>query len=549
MAVLEPLGRLVDFLGGVGPVLLSIVLLLVAPFVDRLVVRRKRLGFRVLYNSKIGVGPEGLGDDGDDGGPPQLRRVAELLERMSIVVIRIRNSGSYDIGPDDFDRPLSFTFGGRVVWNARVSDASTGELRRRIRESLRFFPDADEPARDSLVTVRRRLSGRLARWIGPAQGTEAAEPIWHGVRLDGLRLRRGQMAKLVVVLREDGPGNAEITKIVDQSGKLRDAGMIKDEGKARTFTLPRVSLALVVALSALLVLDRLSEPRDAAVACAPGDLRIEGSSVLMPAVRAIAADYTKLCGGEPRVTTVPSGSLSGVRALLEAADPGSFIALSDGRSHAHDRLHGEKLAVVRYSVVVNSGVGLTTLSLADLRKIYDGGYTDWRQLRPGSPPLPIRIIGRGQDSGTRLLVEQQVLRGGENVLSSDECLTKDRNAGAPVIRCERDDNAEIIEKISTIPGAIGYADELSTRQARRSGAITEVTLDGKAFDASTAGRSGYPFWTVEYLYTRRAPAPGSLAAAFLSFVRTHELARVRLAEAEFKPCVTPEGLLDLCDLR
>ncbi|NUP02166.1 MAG: hypothetical protein HOW71_10450 [Nonomuraea sp.] len=556
MAVLEPLGRLVDFLGGVGPVLLSIVLLLVAPFVDRLVVRRKRLGFRVLYNSKIGVGPEGLGDGADpvEAGPPQLRRVAELLERMSIVVIRIRNSGSYDIEPEDFDRPLSFTFGGRVVWNARVSEASTAELRRRLRESLRFFPDADKPARDSLVTVRQRLSGRLARWIGSAQGAEVPEPAWHGVRLDGLRLRRGQMAKLVVVLREDGPGHGEITKVVERAGKLRDAGMIKDEGKTRRLTLPRVSIALVVALSSLLVLDRLSEPRDTSVACAAGELRVEGSSVLMPAIRAIAAEYTELCGGGPRITTVPSGSLSGVRALLESgatapAAPDAFVALSDGKSHYHDRLHGEKLAVVRYSVVVNSGVGLTTLSLADLRKIYDGGYTDWRQLRADAPPLPIRIIGRGQDSGTRQLFEQRVLRGGENVLSSDECLTKDRNRDAPVIRCERDDNAEIIEKISTIPGAIGYADELSTREARRNGAITELTLDGKAFDASTAGGSGYPFWTVEYLYTRRAPAPGSPAAAFLRFVRTHELARVRLAEAEFKPCVTPEGLLDLCDLR
>ncbi|WP_127934299.1 hypothetical protein [Nonomuraea polychroma] len=62
-------------------------------------------------------------------GPSQLRQVARLLDRMSIVVIRIRNSGSYDIDPDDFERPLSFTFGGRLVWKARVSDASTDKLR------------------------------------------------------------------------------------------------------------------------------------------------------------------------------------------------------------------------------------------------------------------------------------------------------------------------------------------------------------------------------------------------------------------------------------
>ncbi|MEU6721388.1 hypothetical protein ABZ897_58945 [Nonomuraea sp. NPDC046802] len=68
MALLELLGQLVDFLGGVGPVLFGIVPLIAAPFVDRLVVRRKRISFRVLYNSKIGIGPEGLSDSSDPAG-------------------------------------------------------------------------------------------------------------------------------------------------------------------------------------------------------------------------------------------------------------------------------------------------------------------------------------------------------------------------------------------------------------------------------------------------------------------------------------------------
>ncbi|MDP4507743.1 PstS family phosphate ABC transporter substrate-binding protein [Nonomuraea turcica] len=555
VAVLELLRRLVEFLGGVGPVLFGIVLLLVAPYVDRLLVRRKRIGFRVLYNSKIGLGPEqhNGGADPAEHGPPQLRQVARLLDRMSMVVIRIRNSGSYDIDPDDFERPLSFTFGGRLVWNARVSDASTGELRERLREGLAFFPDEGTPAKDGLVTVRQRLSDRMARWLGASsqgqpQGQDA-EPAWHGVRLDGLRLKRGEKAKLVVVLREANSGDGDLTKVVGHTGKLKDAGLIMDERENRRVTLPRVTVALVIALSALLVLSQLSTPRNPTVACMPGKLRIVGSTVFIPAMQAVADEYEKACGGDSDIATEPTGSIEGVRRVMEAGANAGLVAVADGKSKDHDRLYAEKLAIVTYHVAVNSGVGLNTLSVDDLRKINDGTYTNWNQLRDDKTSLPIRIISRDQDSGTRQLYEQQVLRTGENVLSSNECLEKDRNPAAPVIRCERQGNPDVIRKISTVPGAIGYADEPALEAARKAGTITALTLDGKAFDASTAVQAGYPFWTVEYVYTKERPAPGSLAAAFLEFARSHALAQVRLSSAGFDPCVTKEGLEEACELR
>ncbi|WP_214324339.1 PstS family phosphate ABC transporter substrate-binding protein [Nonomuraea sediminis] len=545
MAALQLLGELVDFLGGVGPVLFGIILLLVTPFVDRLLVRRKRISFRVLYNSKIGLGPEKY--EPAESDPPQLRRLTTLLERMSIVVIRIRNSGSYDIDDDDFDRPLSFTFGGRVVWNARVSEATTDHLRTRLRNGLRFFTTANRPSPDSLQTVRGRLGERMARWLlgGQAQ-QDNPEPAWHGVRMEDLALKRGQRAKLVVVLREEDPTGEEITKVVEHTGKLRDTGMIKDEGRTRRVTLPRVSGALVIVLTALLVLSQLAQPRDKTVACASGTLRIEGSSVFMDAMRAVAEEYMKACG-DATITTNANGSLGGVRDVATAGS-GDLVALSDGRSRDYANLYAEKLAIVVYYVVVNSGVGVTTLSVKDLQRINSGAVNDWRRIR-GGDPLPIRIVSRGGDSGTRQLYEQRVLGTGENVLSSSECLTRDRNAGVPIIRCERGDNAKVIQQVSTTPGAIGYADAQSLAEARRAGTITALTLDGRAFDASTAVESGYPFWTVEYLYTRAKPQPGSLAADFLAFAHNHPLARGHLTESGFRPCATAEGTLPLCDLR
>src|SRR5215475_4756061 len=191
------------FSSGAGNLILGIVGLLATPFVDRLLIRRKRISFRVLYNSKIGL-DAGLHDDGDSGNStsPQLRSLARLLDQLSIVVIRIRNNGSYDIDPDDFERPLSFTFGRRVVWNARISEADSPQERERIRNGLRFFRnDADPPAsgqhthgstdqgrpaeRDNLRTVRDRLTHRIFRLVrGPPTTTteDISDPTWHGVR-------------------------------------------------------------------------------------------------------------------------------------------------------------------------------------------------------------------------------------------------------------------------------------------------------------------------------------------------------------------------------
>ncbi|MFI0421814.1 substrate-binding domain-containing protein [Spongiactinospora sp. 9N601] len=540
MAVLQRLAELVESLGGVNQVLFGIALLLVAPFVDRLVVRRKRISFRVLYNSKIGLGPESYEPAETD--PPQLRRLTTLLERMSIVVIRIRNSGSYDIDAGDFDRELSFTFGDRVVWNARVSEASTDSLRTQLRNGLRFFTTGRQPSPDSLQTVRGRLGERMARWLlGGQTQHDTAEPTWHGVRMGEMALKRGEHAKLVVVLRETGPVGGEITKIVKHAGRLKDTGMIKDEGHTRRITLPRVSGALVIVLSVLLVLSQLAEPPDRTVACASGTLIVEGSSVFMKVIESAGDAYTRICG-DAKIETNANGSLAGVRKAAQSRN-GNLLALSDGHRGGYDHLHMQKLAIVVFYVVVHRSAGVTSLSLQQLSRINSGELNDWQQIR-GGESLPIRIVSRDAQSGTRKLYEERVLGGtGETQVTSTDCLTNDRDRAARVIRCERSDNDEAIQQISTTTGTIGYSDAQSLAKARREGHVTALTLDGRAFDAATAVESGYPFWTVEYVYTRAEPASGSLAANFLAFLRER-----RLRESGFLPCDTVEAQ-PLCDLR
>ncbi|WP_447003775.1 PstS family phosphate ABC transporter substrate-binding protein [Saccharothrix isguenensis] len=547
-----------DFLGGPGPVLLAIGLLFAAPVIDRLFVRRKRLGFRVLYNSKIGLGPDQL-HDGTDPNSPQLRELVRVLDRMSIVVVRIRNTGTYDIDGEDFAKPLTFTFGDRIVWNARVSEAGSDELKDEVRRSLQFFgtdadprePGSKEPAsaRASLPTVRARMAQAVARWGGLAVAADPpGEPVWHGVRLENLTLRRKQKFKLLVVLREpDGNRTGELGKDVKVVGDLAGAGIVHDERPERRLTLPRLTGGLAALLAAVLVLV-LAWPldsTDATVACASGTLRVEGSSVFMPTMAAIADQYEQACP-DATVTTSATGSIQGVRDVVGGKE--RTVALSDGKQDV-EGVFTQQLAIVVYHVVVHSSVGLDTVTVDQLRGIYAGAYTDWSQLRGGAP-LPIRIVGRGGESGTRELFERRVLGTSESALSSNDCRAKDRAPDAPVIRCERDENADVVREIGSVEGAIGYADAPSVAEARKTNALTALSLDGKVFDAAVGVEAGYPFWTVEYLYARSEPAADSLAGRFLAYVREHDGARVRMKDAGYLPCLTADGApLDLCNLR
>jgi ABC-type phosphate transport system substrate-binding protein len=198
-------------------------------------------------------------------------------------------------------------------------------------------------------------------------------------------------------------------------------------------------------------------------------------------------------------------------------------------------------------MLINKDVGIDHLTTPQLTGIYGGQYTNWQQF--GGPNLPIRIVGRGGNSGTRRAFERYVLGGSEGVLSSDSCLTKDRVANAPTIRCERDTTQDLITAVSTVSGSIGYGDvaNSATKDAVRSGEVVTAKLNG--LYPQVESLPNYPFWTVEYLYTRDRPLPGSPLRAFLDYLDS-DSAQAALLSAGYTPCVPKDGVLNhLCTLR
>lgn len=522
-----------------------------APFIDRYFIRRRRLTFRVLYNSKIGLSPIDLhdGENGSAQAAPQLEQVGRLLERMSIVVIRIHNTGGFDIAPGDFEIPLSFTFGSRIVWDARVSDATDDGLRQHVRDGLEFFT-RESPQRPveavQLSRVRAWLPKRFAGLTAAEPPPEAPE--WHGVRLARLSLKRKEKFKLVVVLRESAGHDGEISKEIEHHARLA-AGRIKDDRKQRRFGWPVITTAVGVLLTgALLATLLVSWSRPAVSAqCATGKLSVEGSSAFVPIIDRIAAEYHGQCDGAA-ITTRATGSVTGVRALapVDTAGKNGLAVLSDGRSgEAGPDLEAKAVAVVVYSLVVNRAAGVDKLTTQQVEDVFSGRVRNWDQLRPG-PSVPIGIVGRGQESGTRKTFEQKVLGGAEDRLTSDSCRKPERDPAAATTRCERGTTAEVLTEVANVPGAIGYADVPAAKTAAaRDQQVTIVQLDGHYPDTTTIG-AGYRFWTVEYLYTKGVPDGESVLKRFLDYLAS-ATARAELQDAGYTPCVTRDGLLDpLC---
>ncbi|GAB3968443.1 hypothetical protein GCM10029978_037880 [Actinoallomurus acanthiterrae] len=534
-----------------------IVLLVTSPLFDRYLVRRRRITYRVLYNSKIGLSPVALHDGNDRSTvtDPNLREYARTFDRLSIVIIRVRNTGGYDIAPSDFVRPLSFTFKDRVIWNARISDASTEPLHDAVRDRLEFFSTIPGNAAASngnpdVKTLRRLLADRLAGLVkGPSSGPSSAPAEdtrqWNGVRLADLSLERRQRFKLVVVLRElDDSADGTISKKIDVDGSLT-SGWVKDEKRRRRLSWPVAAIAagavLAMALTGNVLANYYQRTSDPALHCASGHLRLEGSSAFSDPLREIVRQYRKACGSAS-IELQLAGSRAGMHDLAATGsqDSGGLAVLNDGPDTTHPAidLRSHPVAVVVYSVILSDTTGITNLGSAQLRDIYRGRYHRWSEL--GGKDVPIRIVGRDGESGSRQIFQSKLLGRSEGAASSTECRESSPPLHAPTIRCELRTTQELIDKVAETPGAIGYADAPTAKtEAARLQRFHVVTLDGRLPDATSIAQ-GYPFWTVEYLYTAGAPESSSLLKNFIAFLGSAN-ARAELSIRGYPPCIDRNG--------
>ncbi|KUM91253.1 hypothetical protein AQI88_37630 [Streptomyces cellostaticus] len=251
--------------------------------------------------------------------------------------------------------------------------------------------------------------------------------------------------------------------------------------------------------------------------CPEGRLTLTGSTAFAPLMRKAAARYASDCP-DARFSFELLGGYevqSSLNRVAQGKDSGSSqtLAFTEGEARQADpRFVRYPIAYSLYTFVVNKDAGVTGLSLDQIRKIYSGEVSNWKQV--GGKDLPVRLVSRPADSSTRQILEQSVLGRPEPALTSTDCKSPDRGATHRIVRCELSSTREVLDTVPAIPGALGYS-ELD--EASRTADLL-LNLDGHAAGRQTASYYNYPFWRVTYAYANGLPSHGSLASAFLRYL-------------------------------
>lgn len=491
----------------VGTALLGILASVGVLWFERRVPSHRRIGYRVQLDTPVG-GAERTGRAGVRLG---FFQDSPHLSDATLVLLRIENDGSQSIGDGDYT--------GRELHGLTAEFTS-----RTIRGLAVTAPRGDDHLLDHFT---------------PAAGLRHAEGT---VYLPRVPLNRGQHFKLLVLLTGGAVGDA--IRVV---GGLRDGGVALNRSTtpddvppvfSRASSLITVLLTVCVVTLASIIVVRDDAPPP--MGCARGALTITGSTAFAPVAEELAKKYEQDCAGAT-VTVDARSSREGVRELDErgaAAKDGSpaLIALSDGpKTTGFPRLRENRVAVSVFTLVVNDQVTVRNLSTRDVRRLYRGDVSNWRQL--GGPDLPIVQVSRDSGSGTRDIFQRRVLGGFEQADSSTDCRERD-DPRARVFRCEVDSTDRVLATVARTPGAIGYTD-------LRSGSVPKglrpLGLDGRVASVDAIADSAYPFREIEYAYTYGDPPADSLVSSFLNYllrgsgqdvVRTHG----------HLPCVSPEGM-------
>ncbi len=455
---------------------------------DRFVGQRRRVTYRVHLDAPVGVTPASAGQLVDI----ELRRDGNVVPEGRLALVRVKNAGRLDVSRADVENPLTFTFANRTVLGVDLVEAKPSTLRNMI-----------------LQDPGLRMTG-----------TQLVLPKFSLNRGDGFKL---------LILLSGGEGQ------VVGEGFIRGGKLEKDTKQVgvRSVILGGICLVLSGLLLGLLLMRHTTHD---SAPCAEGQLLIEGSSAFTPLVERIADTYHDTCGNA-HVSVRGNGSLVGVRDLATAGETNADgtavqMAVSDGPAPAEfQSLVPHPIGIVVFTMVLNRSTGLHDLTVGQVRDVYTGRVTNWNQL--GGADLPVRLISRGSESGTRGAFERRVLKGHELAVSSDDCLTKDRDSSAAVIRCEIGDTAALLQAVDRTPGAVGYAELSATARYAN---IDRVKLDSWDADITTVQQKNYPFWEVEYFYTHGTPAGDTLASAFLRYLAL-DVAKNILRGAGYTPCV------------
>ncbi|MBC7327042.1 PstS family phosphate ABC transporter substrate-binding protein [bacterium] len=244
-----------------------------------------------------------------------------------------------------------------------------------------------------------------------------------------------------------------------------------------------------------------------------GKIVIKGSDTLLPLAQRWAEEFMKR---NPDVSVSVSGGGSGVgiAALLDGtcdiADASRNLSPSEAERAKKLGLQivETKVAIDGISVIVNPQNPIKSITLPQLKAIYTGKITSWKEL--GGPDIQVTAVGRDTPSGTYELFKEKVL-GNENY--------------APSV-LNTPSNNQIATTVSQDKGAIGYVGVAYADEFAKAGKvkILSVAKDEKssAFMPTPENIKTQKYPLFRYLYNYTRGEPKGLVKEYLDFVTSDE---------------------------
>nr|WP_225422778.1 phosphate ABC transporter substrate-binding protein PstS family protein [Lacticaseibacillus suibinensis] len=235
-----------------------------------------------------------------------------------------------------------------------------------------------------------------------------------------------------------------------------------------------------------------------------------GSSALQPLVEAAAEQYQSDHLGV-FINVQGGGSGTGLSQIQEGAvEIGNSDLFAEEKSGINaKKLVDHRVAVVGITPIVNKAVGVSDLTVVQLRRLFTGEITNWKQV--GGKDLPVVVVNRAQGSGTRATFEKWVLG--------------DRQ---PMAAQEQDSTGMVRSIVASTPGAVSYVAFSYVDKT-----VRPLALSGVKPTDQNVTTGAWPIWSYEHMYTKGAPT--GLTKKFLAYIQSATMQQKLVSKMGYIP--------------